>query len=213
MKPTETDLYLQRCLPTVAVPAQGEFEPLHEPGDRLLVARDGLWLESRRAWGYVRAALAQSPVALNAYGPCTASMRMSFDPMALWIVERFAADAAATWPYESAAVVVQGPGGSLEYRRCDTLEATESYVRARRPALGPDESVVLDLHSHPCCEAAFSAVDRRDFGSEFVVAGVLGREGSSADGLGGLGAWRYEVAIFARGAQIAVGGLDVVVGG
>src|SRR5512143_2580712 len=44
------DAALLAAMPTITVPRYGAFEPLTAPGQRLLVAANGLFLEVRREW-------------------------------------------------------------------------------------------------------------------------------------------------------------------
>ena len=48
------DVALQHSAPVVTVPRYGGFTPLVENGHRFLVTGDGLWLEARRPWMYLR---------------------------------------------------------------------------------------------------------------------------------------------------------------
>ncbi|OGP24989.1 MAG: hypothetical protein A2X99_02280 [Deltaproteobacteria bacterium GWB2_55_19] len=45
------DRILQSMCPTVMVPAYSELEPLGKAGYRYLMARDGLFVEGKTAWG------------------------------------------------------------------------------------------------------------------------------------------------------------------
>lgn len=51
------DVALQHSAPVVTVPRYGGFTPLAENGHRFLVTGDGLWLEARRPWMYLRVPL------------------------------------------------------------------------------------------------------------------------------------------------------------
>jgi PRTRC genetic system protein A len=51
------DVALQQSAPVVTVPRYGGFTPLTENGHRFLVTGDGLWLEARRPWLYLRVPL------------------------------------------------------------------------------------------------------------------------------------------------------------
>ena len=52
------DIALQQSAPVVTVPRYGGFTPLTDNGHRFLVTGDGLWLEARRPWLYLRVPLA-----------------------------------------------------------------------------------------------------------------------------------------------------------
>ncbi len=183
---------LQAVVPLVAVPVIGQLAPMDAPGERLLVAATGLWLEVERPWVRLRTQVADCAGLRVPYGHLEPLLELPV--LAEWprIARAFARDAQRAMPNEVAACVVRQQDGSLSYRVSETVAATPTHVRAqRRVEVG--EEVVVDFHSHPACGAFFSDTDRDDMGSEVVLAGVLGRSEAG---------WEWRVSLFARGHEI-----------
>jgi hypothetical protein len=62
------DVALQQSAPVVTVPRYGGFAPLAGNGHRFLVTGDGLWLEARRPWLYLRVPLVSQKSVPMPYG-------------------------------------------------------------------------------------------------------------------------------------------------
>lgn len=205
MRPNEIDLVLQRNAPTVVVPIYGEFEPLEKVGHRFLLARDGLWLEAKRAWAHIIWPIAQSRRVPIPAGELSKSVKLAFGKVPEWMVERFVEIAEAAAPQEIGAVGVWDEvTGEFSLEGTRTLESGIGHLKYERPEVGGSRHVILDLHSHGPIKAYFSARDVRDTGSEVVVAGVVGGIGSGVE---------VKLALFACGLQIPVAwGQEVGVG-
>lgn len=186
---------LQAVVPLVAVPVIGQLAPMDAPGERLLVAATGLWLEVERPWVRLRTQVADCGGLRVPYGGGLEPL-LELPLLAQWpqIAQAFEHDAQRALPNEVAACVVRRRDGSLSYRLSETVVATPMHVRAQRRVEVGEEAVV-DLHSHPACGPFFSGADREDMGSEVVLAGVLGR---------GEAGWEWRVSLFARGHEIAL---------
>ena len=176
MKPTDVDLVLVNHTPVEVVPKFGEFEPLQRNGHRFLVAADGLWLESKRAWGRVVWPMAKQSAVLMPFGRLEAKVEMSFGRVPVGLMAQFAEDAREAGHDEVGGVVIwDEQSGNLRYERCESLRAGVGFLSARQPALAEGEHIVIDLHSHGRLGAGFSDIDLADTGSEMVLAGVIGR--------------------------------------
>jgi PRTRC genetic system protein A len=167
------DIALQQSAPVVTVPRYGGFTPLTENGHRFLVTGDGLWLEARRPWLYLRV-------------PLVARKRSH----ALWLRGRELSLTFGKIPRIWSSTSTGMPLiGVPRMRRLDRVECRHrrdaagifgevssgcSHVRYTRPVLGDDEHLVVDLHSHGQLSAFFSTEDDRDDRGEFKIAGVLG---------------------------------------
>lgn len=176
MKPSDTDLLLQGHTPVAVVPRFGEFEALTTHGHRFLVDRDGLWIEARRPWAHVIWPLARQDSTPMPHGALTPVVQLAFDRLPVEALEAFVRDARKHHPAEVGAVVTWNErDGSMRYRLCDVLSAGVGHLRQRWPAFDEGEHPVLDLHSHGPLAAFFSDTDRRDTGTDVVVAGVVGQ--------------------------------------
>lgn len=167
------DIALQSVTPTVMVPRYGDFEPLGSSGHRFLAAADGLWLEARRPWCYLRRPLAQQCAVAMPYGRVEAvfeSISIPFD-----LVRGFIAAARKRLPNEAAAWIVwQQDTGQFSLRLLPEIEAGPGSIRFHRPVLVRGEHVVVDIHSHGTLPAFFSATDDRDDKGEVKFSCVVG---------------------------------------
>lgn len=170
------DVCLQAVTPTVMVPRFGQFEPLTRPGHRFLVAADGLWIEVRRAWLYVRRRIAaQSQVAMP-YGQLDPLVQFTCPAVPTGLVQQFSALARRDCPIEVAGWIVWNEhSNAFDFRAMDPLSASAGHIRYDRPALAAGEHLVIDWHSHGTGRAFFSGTDNRDDAGEVKVSGVLGR--------------------------------------
>jgi|JI10StandDraft_1071094.scaffolds.fasta_scaffold85672_6 PRTRC genetic system protein A len=175
MRPTPIDLMLQRHAPVEFVPVYGQFERLDSVGHRFLVARDGLWLEVRRAWAYIRWPIAQSRKVPIPAGELTREVDLKFGRLPRWLVDDFVEMANEASPAEVGAVGVWDEGTeSFELMFTRTLQSGIGHLRYQRPEVAEGRHIVMDLHSHGQLKAYFSKTDLADTGSEVVICVVVG---------------------------------------
>lgn len=169
------DVALQSVMPTVMVPRYSKLEELDTPGNRLLMAANGVWLEVCRAWLYVRVLAAPSARIPVPYGYVSEVMRFSFGKLPKAMVAQFIELARARCPNECAAWVVWNQ--RTDAWKLMMLEETSvglGHVSVNLPTLGEDEHMVMDLHSHGMTEAFFSRTDNKDDRGATKIAGVIG---------------------------------------
>lgn len=169
------DEILQRHSPMVLVPRHGTFEPLATNGHRYLAASNGLWLEVRRPWLYLRQLIADSFIDLP-YGDIDTALRFEWDRLELdTLINRFRADAALAMPAECAGWGVwDADTQRLEYLPIDPTDATPGSVTFERPRLLGHQHFAVDLHSHGRTPAYFSTTDNTDDDGEVKLAIVVG---------------------------------------
>jgi PRTRC genetic system protein A len=168
------DTALQSATPTVMVPRHEPFVPMAQVGHRFLAAADGLWLEARRAWLYLRWNLAKQAQVAMPYGAITPVVQVQKVPG--YLVEEFIAFAKDVCPLECAAWIVWNAStDKCRLIKMVPTSVSNASVQFVRPALADNEHLVVDLHSHGCIPAFFSSEDNRDDCGEFKVAGVFGR--------------------------------------
>lgn len=169
------DAILQRHSPLVPVGRYTCLVPLYAPGHRYLAASDGLWLEVRRPWLYLRQQIAASEIPLP-YGDVGALLRFEWERWELdRLVERFRRDAELALPAECAGWGVWNAAlRQLEYRPIDPTDATPGSVTFERPRLLGHEHFAVDLHSHGRLAAGFSSTDDADDAGEVKLAIVVG---------------------------------------
>jgi PRTRC genetic system protein A len=169
------DQALQGAVPTVMVPRFGTFEPLQSSGHRFLVASDGLWLEVRRSWLYLRKPIARQNKVAMPYGTVTETLEFLCGPVPLELLREFSAQARNAAPLETAAWGTRDEeSGKFMFRRLDANNASAAHINVNRPRLDDNEHLVLDMHSHGRGRAFFSGTDNEDDQGEVKIAMVLG---------------------------------------
>lgn len=171
------DIALQSVMPTVMVPRFSELEELDTPGNRILMAANGVWLEVCRAWLYVRTQI-DKPLAVPVpYGNVSAVMRFSFGKLPLVLLTQFIEQARVHSPNECAALVVWNHRtNEWKLMMLKETSAGPIHVNFNLPTLGEDEHMVMDLHSHGEGRAFFSDDDNIDDDWKGIpkIAGVIG---------------------------------------
>ncbi|HVR51324.1 MAG: PRTRC system protein A [Variovorax paradoxus] len=169
------DQALLATCPVVAVP---RFSPLPAManGQRVLVARNGWFLQTRLDWlDHIVALGSAVPAACLPYGEVVEHLRLAFGTLPVAQIEEFLAEARQSLPDESAAVLVYARStGRLRLALCPPLQRSPLRIDYQRPALAADETVAVDLHTHGTGPAFWSAADDRD-DQGICIAGVFGR--------------------------------------
>jgi len=170
------DIALQNATPTVMVPRFGSFEPMDEPGHRFLSASDGLWLELRRAWLYLRLPIARQNRVAMPYGSLEPVIEFVFGTLSGKLVDQFLLESREKLPNEHAAWITWNEeNGNVELHTLEAINARPDLIHFHRPALDDCEHLVLDLHSHGRLPAFFSReTDDIDDRGEVKIAGVVG---------------------------------------
>lgn len=169
------DVALQVVMPTVMVPRYTDLEELSEPGNRILMASNGTWLEVCRAWLYARIPVGPALKVPVPYGEISMTVRFAFGKLPRIMVDQFIELARVRSPNECAAWIIWNE--VTEEWRLQMLDETSvgpGHVDTTLPILDESEHMVLDLHSHGVSEAFFSRTDNKDDRGECKVAGVVG---------------------------------------
>ena len=173
------DVALQSTLPTVMVPMFGPFEPLATPGNRILMARDGVWVEARRHGIYTRQKIAEQRTVAVPYGEVTEVLDTEFSGLGD-VLREFVVEARKALPNECAmALVWNATTRTLRSRPLVALSQSAGHIKYERPEVSEDEHVVLDVHSHAAAPAFFSRTDNADDRGDVKVAVVVGNVHSS----------------------------------
>lgn len=169
------DVALQSVMPTVMVPRFSELEELATPGNRILMAANGVWLEVCRAWMYARVRVANPMSIPVPYGDVTEMMRFNFGKLPRVMVAQFIEQARARSPNECAAWVVWNQlTAEWKLMMLEETSVGPGHVNINLPTLGEDEHMVMDIHSHGLTEAFFSRTDNKDDRGTTKIAGVIG---------------------------------------
>lgn len=169
------DVALQSVMPTVMVPRYVELEELDTPGNRILMAANGVWLEVCRAWLYVRVPVALPPIIPVPYGLVREELRFGFGKLPRAMVAQFIEQARVRSPNECAAWGVWNQRtDSWTLLMLEERSVGIDHIEVNLPTLEEDEHRVIDLHSHGLHDAFFSREDNQDDRGETKIAGVIG---------------------------------------
>ncbi|MCU7369528.1 PRTRC system protein A [Paucibacter sp. O1-1] len=168
------DHALLSACPVVAAPRFGALPDMPN-GQRIVVARNGWFVQTRLDWLDSITALGMEPPAMRLpYGDIEEHLRFSFGPLPIRMIEEFVAYGRAHLPNEVAGVLIYSrTNGRLRLAICEAEWASPVRIDYRRPPMANDETVAVDLHTHGRGPAFWSADDDRD-DQGIKVAGVFG---------------------------------------
>ncbi|TDF62888.1 PRTRC system protein A [Cupriavidus sp. L7L] len=170
------DAALQQSFPSVMVPRFGALAPMERPGERLLIAANGVFLEIVRPWLRVVRHLGafQHRTAIP-YGEAAEATELRCGRIPASLIGEFAMMARAAHPKETGGWVVWN-AATAAFRLVPVriLEHSGGHLKYDRPALGNDEVLVVDCHSHGRHTAKFSPTDNEDDRHDVKFAFVMG---------------------------------------
>jgi len=168
------DIALQSTMPTVMVPFFGEFEPLAASGNRILNARNGIWIEARRPGIYSRQPIALQDCVTLPYGSVTPTLETGFSHLGESI-RQFVEFAQQSLPNEVAWALIWNEGsGQLVRQTLEPISSSPGHITYKRPDLTGGQHVVVDIHSHGKTRAFFSRTDDTDDRGDLKIAIVVG---------------------------------------
>ena len=170
------DFALQGSFPSVMVPTREPAAPMTGPGERLLVASNGVFLEISRPWVRLVRRLATyawcTPVP---YGEVAEQTELHCGSVPAELVAEFARMARAALPNEAGAWIVwDAVTGLFRLVPLPSLSHGAGHLYYQRPVLRAGEWLVVDCHSHGRGRAYFSTTDDRDDQHDVKLALVLG---------------------------------------
>ena len=175
------DVALHASFPTVMVPQFSPLMPSEAPGERLLVASNGVFLEITRKWArFVRRVGDFSVPTPVPYGACHESTEWLADELPLALLEEFNGWARQHSTVEIGAGIVWNDR-TRQYRLlpCETLSASGSHLKYRPPPMAEGDHLIVDCHSHAAHDAFFSGIDDADDRWSVKIAYVVGRCGEN----------------------------------
>lgn len=164
------------------VPAYDPLPALANGYARLLMARDGLWIEAKTVWCHFVRPIWRSMRVLP-YGALSPVSTLYCKIIPISLIEKFVdqANAAAERSNETIAWILWSPTRGWRYIIPEILIQTAVRVDYTWPDLGEDWSLVVDLHSHGGLPAMFSRQDdESDVGFPHFSL-VVGRCGNGRD--------------------------------
>lgn len=170
------DTFLQSQFPTLPMPKFADFERLAGVGHRFLVGSNGLALEVRRPWLYMRKlAMKNEGGLVLPYGEVSETFELLCGPVPRELLWQFAEQASKAGEIETAAWITWSEH-TRKFRYLPLVErkASSAEVVVDRPELEVGEHLVVDLHSHGSAPAYFSSTDNQDDRGEVKFAVVYG---------------------------------------
>lgn len=144
-------------------------------GIRYVAARDGLWREVSVPWMRCLLPHVVHEGANTPYAPLQPKVEINVAPPAPALWAELFAYAKSAMPNECAAVMVLNTcSGAWRFAPRKSMSASGDHVDYEEPALGEDELVVVDLHSHASHGAWFSDQDDKDDRGGIKLAAVVG---------------------------------------
>ncbi|BFG80910.1 hypothetical protein PTKU46_89440 [Paraburkholderia terrae] len=170
------DQILQTSFPSVMVPTREAIAPMAAPGERLLIASNGVFLEIDRPWvRLVRRLGAFEWQTAVPYGRAEEETDLRCGSIPADLVAEFARIARAALPNEAGAWIVwDAVTGLFRLERLASVSHGPSHLRYERPELRNGEWLVVDCHSHGRSKAYFSSTDDQDDQHDVKLALVLG---------------------------------------
>ncbi len=171
------DEIIQTEFQTVMVPRHEELSPLQEGRTRLLMAKDGLYIEASQPWGRLIKRLWPAPRLLP-YGEVEEidTFRDAIDAVSqseiMVTVMKEAAQYAEDGREWMGLVLFEHESREFLYRPID-FDSTRTSVDYRKARV-KGTSVAVDIHSHGKIAAGFSPTDDRDDAGGVRIAVVLG---------------------------------------
>ena len=172
------DTVLQREFATVIVPTREPLEDCPMRKTRLLMAQDGLYIETRQPWGHYRKLLWESPRHLP-YGTLeevdtfSAALRESHQIIFQDLIDEAAklADQKKEW----AGFIVWSETEGFHYLPLELTVLTGIKAKYVIPQLQEGTYLVCDVHSHHKMRPFFSDEDNADDQSRVKIACVIGK--------------------------------------
>ena len=168
------DAALQSACPAVPVPRFGAMPPAL-PGQRVLLARNGTFLEVTRSWLRCVFKLGGLPAKPPLpYGDMQELLSFAFGVIPLRLLDEFIAHGRRALPNETAgALLFSKTRGNLRLVMHEALQSGPAAIRYRIDRMEADEELAIDLHTHGFLGACWSATDDAD-DQGVKVCGVFG---------------------------------------
>ena len=173
------DTLIQKRFPTVMVPKYGELEPCPLHQTRLLMARDGVYIETNQPFGKFMGHLAGFDRDLP-YGdvePANSIVAVLATEEVKEILYRIikpAAEEYAVKGHEWAGWIVWNEEEGCQYLPLDIETTAVSVIIRDRPVLPEGTYLIADVHSHGRIQPFFSNTDDADDAGGVKASLVLG---------------------------------------
>jgi len=168
------DIALQLQCPVVPVPKYSDLDRSMTAGERVLLASNGLFLESTRRWGRFVRKVGSVDTVLP-FGQITESQELYCGPIPRSLILTFNEIAGLRSDVEiGASIIWNETTGQFRLVESTAIHATHSSLTQSIPPLGVGDHLVIDCHSHSRHGAFFSATDDLDDQNAVKFAYVVG---------------------------------------
>ena len=168
------DAALQQSCACMSMPMYGSL-PAYEEGQRMVVGRNGLFLQMRTPWLDCTVRVGEvSPRLALPYGSVAEHVGFRFGTIPRRLLDEFIAAARQALPDETAGALIHDAATHrLTLRLHDAESADTEHVRYRIADIAEGETLAVDLHSHGHAPAFWSPDDDAD-DNGVRVCGVFG---------------------------------------
>jgi len=157
------DIALQATLPLLTTPLYGQLERLEGVGDRLVLAKNGLFVEVARKWGYFVRRVAPPACIAVPYGDMKETSQLDLPNLPNALLLQFNQHAAENCDVEvGASIVWNDRSGQFRLAYSKAIESTGSFLKQQLAPLDEGDHLIVDCHSHALHPAFFSSTDDHD---------------------------------------------------
>jgi PRTRC genetic system protein A len=169
------DVALQLSCSVISMPMYSPLAPLVTSGERIIMARNGTFLEVRRPWARIVTQVGPALATTVPFGSVDEVVEYTAGKLPRWLLGEFAEWAQEQNNVEIGAVITWNETtGEYLLRRSKSNHATSGSLDYELPQLAEGEHIVVDCHSHSHHHAFFSPVDDRDDCHAVKFAFVVG---------------------------------------
>lgn len=169
------DIALQQSCPVVCMPLYSPLVPLMQNGERIIVGKNGTFLEVRRPWVHTIVTVGPQLLTTVPFGVVDEKFELTAPQIPRELLTRFIDWSQQQSNVEIGAVITWNERtGQYLLRRSKSNHATAGSLDYELPTLTEGEHIVVDCHSHSHHNAYFSSVDDEDDRHQVKFAFVVG---------------------------------------
>ena len=159
----------------MSMPMFSPLPPLEQNGERLIIGRNGTFLEVRRPWARIVTQVGPALSTTVPFGSVVEVVEYTAGKLPRMLLNKFASWAQEQSNVEIGAVITWNEtNGEYLLRRSKSNHATSGSLDYELPQLAEGEHIVVDCHSHSHHPAYFSKVDDSDDCHAVKFAFVVG---------------------------------------
>jgi PRTRC genetic system protein A len=157
------DLALQLSCPVISMPIYSLLPPLEQNGERVIIGRNGTFLEVLRPWARIVTLVGPALATTVPFGSVGEVVEYTAGKLPRTLLAEFVEWAKQDSAVEIGAVITWNETtGEYLLRRSKSNHATSGSLDYELPQLAEGEHIVVDCHSHSHHPAYFSKVDDQD---------------------------------------------------